>query len=807
MNTRIFLNNDWQFSPTFSQEMLLADFGGHTETVRIPHTFFESPFNSFSPEQYQKEGLYRRTFITQPQWHHKIVLLTIEAAAHYAEVFLNGALLSTHSCGYTAFTTNLTPHLAPEGKENVLCVKVNSYETLNQPPFGYMIDYMTYGGIYRDVYLDVKNAYYIEDIFVHTERNTVSTEISLNDVPKGYTLHQALFPSLNAPIVGDKTVPCAELFSGVQGKVTKTTAQASGIALWSLESPALYTLHTELKDTNGAVVDSVTTRFGFRDIRFDETGFYLNGKKIKLRGLNRHQSYAHLGYALPKNVQRDDADILKYELGLNEVRTSHYPQSKHFIDRCDEIGLLVFTEIPGWQHIGDDAWKNIAVQNVHEMVTQYRNHPSIFLWGVRINESVDDDAFYEKTNRESRTCDPYRPTAGVRYLKNSHLLEDVYTFNDFSFSGKNDGCLPKAKVTTTHGGYMITEFNGHMFPTKRFDNEAHRTEHALRHAKVLDAMYAQKDIAGASGWCAFDYNTHKDFGSGDYICYHGVMDMFRNPKPAAFVYQSQQEIHTVGAVLEVTSDMNIGEYPGGNRGDVYILTNAESVKLYANDIFIKEYTKKDSPFPNLPHGPILVNDFIGHRPVDEDNIPERSLATLKEVLYAIQKYGVDNLPLAYKRKGARLFATKVVTMDSMWNLYGKYIGNWGREAITYRFDAYSNGTVVKSVIKTASTKAFLCATPARAALIEDESYDASLVRLTAIDEYNNCLPYVHEAVNASASGAISILGPSLVSLKGGAGGLYVCTNGTEGQGILTLTDWTGTTQTLTFSVTKAHPPC
>ena len=104
----------------------------------------------------------------------------------------------------------------------------------------------------------------------------------------------------------------------------------------------------------GEVVDEKSLRFGFRTVRFENDGFYLNGQRIKLRGLNRHQSYAYVGYAMPKSVQELDAEILKNELGVNAVRTSHYPQSQHFISRCDELGLLVFTEIPGWQHIGDE---------------------------------------------------------------------------------------------------------------------------------------------------------------------------------------------------------------------------------------------------------------------------------------------------------------------------------------------------------------------------------------------------------------------------------------------------------------------
>lgn len=116
-----------------------------------------------------------------------------------------------------------------------------------------------------------------------------------------------------------------------------------------------------------------------------------------------------------------------------------------------------------------------------------------------------------------------------------------------------------------------------MFPTKPFDDEEHRTEHAIRHANVLNAVEQEPDIAGSFGWCMFDYNTHKDFGSGDRICYHGVMDMFRNPKLAAAVYSSQQEDTPV---LELSSSMDIGEHPGGNRSGNWMITNADAVRMF-----------------------------------------------------------------------------------------------------------------------------------------------------------------------------------------------------------------------------------
>ena len=106
----------------------------------------------------------------------------------------------------------------------------------------------------------------------------------------------------------------------------------------------------------------------------------------------------------------------------------------------------------------------------------------------------------------------------------------------------------------------------------------------------------------------FDYNTHKDFGSGDRICYHGVMDMFRNAKLAAAVYACQQENVPV---LELSSSMDIGEHPGCNRGETYIFTNAPKVRMYKNDRFIKEYSREESPYKNLAHGPLLIDDYLG----------------------------------------------------------------------------------------------------------------------------------------------------------------------------------------------------
>ncbi len=788
MSEKIYINDGWLYSNDRSSQAV---------EVRIPHTVVVTPFNSFDEKIYQMKSSYKKNFVTDNLWAGKKVILTIEGAAHQSEVILNGVKLASHDCGYTAYKVDLTDTLKPSGEQNELEIKVDSNETVDQPPFGYVIDYMTYGGIYRDVYLEVKNPVYIEDIFVKTDGNHIESEITLNTAADGYTLFQTISSAMDSNLS-----PSAEIVTGVKGNRALTSAEAQPVVQWSIDNPYLYNLVTELKDADNNTVDEFTVRFGFRDIRYDETGFYLNGTKIKIRGLNRHQSYPYVGYAMPKNMQIEDADILKYELGLNEVRTSHYPQSQYFIDRCDEIGLLVFTEIPGWQHIGGKEWKDKAVQNVKDMILQYRNHPSIFMWGVRINESQDDDELYTRTNDIAHTLDKTRPTGGVRYLRQSHLLEDVYTFNDFSHTGDNPGVSVKEKVTDTHKGYMVTEYNGHMFPTKSFDDEAHRMQHAIRHANVLDAVAGYEKLSGSSGWCAFDYNTHKDFGSGDRICYHGVMDMFRNPKLAAYVYQSQQDSSIVGDVLAVTSSMDIGEWPAGARGDVWVFSNADSVRMYVNDILLKEYTRKDSPYKHLPHGPILIDDYIGHRLVDEDGIDEKWADDIKTILHAASRYGEEKAFKMYRLKALKLVASHVVDYKKVRELYGKYIGNWGGQVITYKFEAVKDGRVVKTVLKRPGSATVVKAVALRNELVESNTYDVASVRITAVDENDNVQPYCQECVTLTSEGPIEIIGPKAVSLKGGMAGTYVKSTGEEGEGILIITDWYGNETRLSFTVKK-----
>ena len=769
---RIDWNDSWMFCPEYSNEMRHLPMTGNQGTeVRLPHTVTETPFHYFDESLYQTVSCYQRMIPYTPEWEGKSLRLTFLGAAHQAQVYLNGQLIGAHSCGYTAFTVDLTGKLTEE--DNLLTVRLDSREELNIPPFGGVIDYMTYGGLYREVYLDVQNPCHIRDVF---------PKVQLTD--DGVRMDCEIYVS---PACHKQPCHTRQSLHRLDGSLVAQLPQDQGkyllhnVALWSPEHPNLYLLRTELS-IGDEVVDVREDRIGFRQVEFRADGLYVSGEKIKLRGLDRHQSYPYVGYAMPESMQKFDADLLKNDLGCNAVRTSHYPQSHHFLDRCDELGLLVFTEIPGWQHIGNTAWQAQAVETTREMVAQYRNHPSIFLWGVRINESQDNDPLYTETNAVAHRLDPTRPTSGVRYLQHSSLLEDVYSFNDFSYNGTGTGCLPKAQVTPdTEKGYLISEYGGHMFPTKPFDSEAHRLEHTLRHAQVLNAYCGEEDIAGGFGWCMFDYNTHKDFGSGDRICYHGVMDMFRNRKLAGDLYAAQQEEYPV---LELSSSMDIGEHPAGLIGDIYAITNADSVRMFKNDRFVAEFT--GSPYENMPHGPILIDDFVGNQLVEDGAVPEYAAPTVKEILLAANRYGLQMLPQEILEQMQQCEEQFGITETDFMSLYGRYIGNWGQKVTGYRFEAIKDGKVVSVITRQPMKQVQLRLNPSHTILAERHTYDVAAVRIEARSDSGNLLPFYQEPVQLTVTGDIALIGPSLISLKGGMGGTYVKSLGREGQGTLTV---------------------
>ena len=525
------------------------------------------------------------------------------------------------------------------------------------------------------------------------------------------------------------------------------------------------------------MLDEKSCRFGFRTLQFVAGGLYLNGQRVELRGLNRRQSYAYQGYAMPDSIQRLDAQLLKKQLGCNAVRLTA-PPSPAFLDACDELGLLVFVEMPGWQHVGDDIWKAQALQNCREMVCQCRSHPSIFLWGVRVSGSADDESFYKRTNETVRRLDPTRPTAGTRSTRRSQLLEDVYAYTDYSYHGRGVGCEARTAVTPdTRKGYLISEFEGAQFPAKSFDDEPHRLAQALRYAAVLNDTIAQQGVAGSFGWCMTDYNTHREFGSGDRISYQGVMDMFRSPKLSAAVYASQKTPRSPSdIVLEVSSSMALGDHPGGFAGACWAFTNAESLRLYRDNDFVAEFAPdRRGRFAALPHPPIEIHDFVGLLLEKYEGLDRTAAPQVAAILNEMRRDAMELSPLSR----ARMYSLRL-SWNELVQLYYKYIGVLGSPAAVYRFEAVWHGRAVRTVVKEPVQSVRLECTVHNPILTDGPTWDCAAVSLRAIDQNGNLLPYCGEAVQLSAEGPLRILGPSVVPLRGGMAGTYLATTGEAG---------------------------
>jgi beta-galactosidase len=628
------LNRNWRFSAQRAQNDTAVSFDDSTfEQVTIPHTNKKLPWHGFDEKSYQFVSIYRRKFRLPSEARGRHVFIDFDGAMTASTVWINGEQIGEYKGGYTPFSFDLTPSINWTG-DNLLAVELDSTERPDIPPFGGQIDYLTFGGIYRDVRLRLVQPTFIENIFA--KPRDVLTDHPAVDVSCfiGRLAPQQSTITLEAELRdGDRVLAHATKSLPAGPASADSTAydvalgNLGGIRKWDLVNPNLYTVVVRLKQRD-SILDQDERRIGFREARFTDHGFELNGTVIKLRGLDRHQTFPFVGQAMPARVQRRDANILKRELKCNIVRTSHYPQSPHFLDACDEVGLLVFEEIPGWQHIGDAQWQELSIDNVGRMIRRDWNHPSVILWGVRINESRDNHDFYTKTNALAHSLDPTRQTGGVRYFQESEFLEDVFTMNDFGFPLK----------PPNHPLYLNTEFVGHTYPTKMYDNGERLAEHIRRHARVHNQLATSAQYAGGLGWCAFDYDTHEEFGSGDRICYHGVSDIFRLPKPAGHFYKSQcdpaEEI-----VLEPAFLWAAGDDWSQTMETALICSNCDHLKLYVGDKLVTEADPDRTTFGNLPHPPFTIN--LRHGPKKDVLRIEGYIGGKKVIEKKFSNRGVD----------------------------------------------------------------------------------------------------------------------------------------------------------------------
>jgi beta-galactosidase len=328
--------------------------------VTLPHTVTNLSWGDWNLAAWQKKWIYRKRFDSSvlPQGR---VFADFDGVMTSARYFLDGRDVGLHQGGYLPFSLELTSHIPPG--QHVLALRVNSrWQNVSpegDPRGAWTIDFLEPGGIYRDVTLRVVPDAFIADVFARPQgvlsaSPTLRFEVTIDAAT---ALAQAVDVQVEL-VDGTATVASGS----TSAPITKAGAHAVAVTLtglgkpqvWSPSSPKLYTVRTTLTDQSGAELHSLDVRTGFRQAEFRLDGFHLNGQPFKLFGLNRHQLFPYLGMAANERLQRRDAEQLKNTLNCNMVRCSHYPQSPHFLDACDELGLMVWQEPPGWQYVGTD---------------------------------------------------------------------------------------------------------------------------------------------------------------------------------------------------------------------------------------------------------------------------------------------------------------------------------------------------------------------------------------------------------------------------------------------------------------------
>lgn len=583
------------------------------ERITLPHSNTLVSWHDFDRSEYQYVSVYRRHFTFPHRLRGQRVFIDFEGSMGASTVTINGEQLGEYKGGYTPFSFELTEHIDWEG-ENVIAVAVDSRrDRYDVPPFveGGEIDFDTFGGIYRDVSLRIVPETFIE--------NVSATPVDVMDDDRRLDIRCYLDSARDA--TGRVEVTLRD--DGDRVAAEHTDAASSDeivelsltgletIELWDVTHPKLYDVRVRLRTDDGAVSE-YRTRVGFRDARFERDGFYLNGRRLKIFGLNRHQLFPYVGTAMPERIQRRDAEILKEELNCNFVRTSHYVQSPAFMNACDELGLLVWDEMPGWGHVGDEDWQDVCVEHVETMIRRDWNHPSIVLWGVRVNEGEHQTAtFEERLIDRAHELDASRQTTGALDTteRDTPLLQDVRGQNDYVFPD-GDEDFP-FRPPTDGEPYLVSEAVGQKIPDGSFTNYYRRTEpgttqQARRHASAHNLGASSDAYAGVVAWCAFEYNSPIN-APGD-VKTPGVCDLFRIPKRGASFYRSQVDPRE-RVVLEPAFYWDFGpnaprEGPGE---DAMICSNCERLDVSVGGEHRATVTPDRKRFPYLHYPPFFVD--------------------------------------------------------------------------------------------------------------------------------------------------------------------------------------------------------
>jgi beta-galactosidase len=601
-------NTAWRFLQNDESNAQAVSFDDHNwETVTLPHSARNEPLiTGRKNPQWQGLCWYRKSFDLPADATNKLVILRFEGAMNVADIWVNGQTAGHFMGGYLPYVLDISK-LARPGAKNLVAVRLDNRDNpITGPKPLPDLDFNLYSGLYRAAQLSLKDKLHITDpmlaekvagggIFVtfpqvSKQSATVRVQTNVRNSDRRsrtFALRTSLLDDLEHTVASVESE--LEPLLANADRATVQELRVSNPKLWSPASPSCYRVRSELVE-DGQTVDTENTRIGIRRIEITKDGFRINGDKMFLRGCNRHQEYPYIGNALSDAAQYRDALKIK-EAGFDYIRLSHYPQSPAFLDACDELGIVVMDCLMGWQYFGKDpAFVELKLRECREMVRRDRNHPSVILWEVSLNESHMPESFIAKANSIAHEEYPGDQcyTAGwmkgydvfiqARQHGGCHTVTDmpclVSEYGDWEYFAQNAG-LEQEKWKEL----KPAERNSRQL---RGDGEVRLLQQALNFQEAHNDDLQTPAFAGI--WVMFDYNR----GYADEIEASGVMDIFRIPKFAWWFFRAQRDPveivagKPVGPVAFIANDWT----PASPR-EVRVFSNCEEVALRLNGKLIE----------------------------------------------------------------------------------------------------------------------------------------------------------------------------------------------------------------------------
>lgn len=612
----------WRFlraDATGAEQRAFDDAGW--QTVNLPHGLETLGDNASGKRNYQGPAWYRKRFRRPANAEAAGARYTLyfEAVMGKCRVWVNGQLAAEHFGGYLPFAVELGPLLAPPGEENVVAVRADNSDDATFPPGKPEgeLDFAYLGGIYRDVYLLERGAVGVTlpeesarvaggGVFVGVkalDADAASLEIRTETENRTGTATEVVVRSVlesreGAPLL---TREDPVTLGPREARETVQTLQPRQPHRWTPNDPYLHFLRTEIV-RDGKIVDSLRTRFGVR--RFElkgREGLLLNGAALagKLNGANRHQDYAQVGNALPQSGQWRDARLLR-EGGCTVIRAAHYPLSPAFMDACDALGLLVTSATPGWQFFNDrdPVFARRVLEDCHALARRDRNRPALLLWETTLNETSNLPAGLLGQMRAAvhEEC----PFPGC--FTAADAADAVAGGMEMPYSVEPWGGEDQVYFTREYGDVVDTFWN-HNSPVriKREWGERALAQQARRREKQIDALYQgpARHVGGAL-WAGIDHQR----GYAPDPFWGGLLDVYRVPRYAYFLYQSQYDPGlkvpgiATGPMVHVCHELTYLSEP-----DVTVYTNCEEVRLtWLGKV---AGTRKPLPGRHEPHPPVV----------------------------------------------------------------------------------------------------------------------------------------------------------------------------------------------------------